>query len=178
MLARQRVFVLVSPVLSTHGNIKHRYLLEFSPLANADAFRASLRTRALRPFSFRVAAFGGTRKPFGFLETQPADGNNLHDETTGNRGRLQLADRWPYSALDTRTGGDSSAIGDDGGVDREQEVERGFGGSIHEGVWVRGGEGAAAGCSRGGGWRSAFFAGLAIDAAVDGSKLVDMERDR
>lgn len=166
------------PSSTAHGNINHRYLLEFSPLANADAFRASLRTRALRPFSFRVVAFGGAQKPFGFLETQPDGGNNLRDETAGTRARLQLADKWPYSALDTRTGGDCSAVGGAGGVDREQEVERGFGGSSHEGVWVRGGGDAAAGCSRGGGWRNAFSAGLAIDAAVDGSKLVDMERDR
>ncbi|CAN0277482.1 unnamed protein product, partial [Ectocarpus sp. 12 AP-2014] len=44
-----------------------RYELDFWPLANANEFRASLRTRQLRPFSFRIAAFGGSRHPFGFI---------------------------------------------------------------------------------------------------------------
>ncbi|CAM9100725.1 unnamed protein product, partial [Hapterophycus canaliculatus] len=50
-----------------------RYAVDFAPLANATEFRASLRTRPIRPFSFRVAAFGGSRNPFGFLPSA-ADG--------------------------------------------------------------------------------------------------------
>lgn len=127
-----------------------------------------------------MAAFGGAREPFGFLGTQSADEDNRSDETAANCARRQLADRWPYSTLDTRRNGGFSTAGGDRGVDREQkEVETEFDGSSHGGgAWAgrRGGDGG--GHTRGGGWRKAFSTGLAIDAAVDANRLMDMERDK
>eukprot|EP00903_Cladosiphon_okamuranus_P007797 g7546.t1 len=92
------------------------YTLQFSPLANASEFRASLRTKPLRPFSFRVAAFGGARNPFGFLPAADAGGAGGHEatasspysldsDTTRSAQKVRLRrDRWPFRLLDSVEG--------------------------------------------------------------------------
>lgn len=141
------------PLLRTHAWF--RYLLDFSPLANAIDLRASLRTRPLRPFSFRVAAFGGSRNPFGFADTN-----------------ARLRNRWPYCAFqataDTRglVGLIGGAVGEAGDAlqrgEREtsRPGERGIGGAV------------------GGGWRSPVSTGLAIGAVTDKAKIAEMARER
>ncbi|CAM9145767.1 unnamed protein product [Ectocarpus sp. 8 AP-2014] len=116
-----------------------RYELDFWPLANANEFRANLRTRPLRPSSFRIAAFGGSRHPFGFIvptvtTTTPAviagrrkvvnyntgrdtaDPDSGAGENTASPGKtLLVRERWPFRALEA--GGGLRVIGS--GVDGE-----------------------------------------------------------
>ncbi|CAM9243711.1 unnamed protein product [Ectocarpus sp. 4 AP-2014] len=116
-----------------------RYELDFWPLANANEFRANLRTRPLRPSSFRIAAFGGSRHPFGFIAPtvttttatvsagrrkvanyntgrDAADPDSGADENTVTPGQtLLVRERWPFRALEA--GGGLRAIGS--GVDGE-----------------------------------------------------------
>lgn len=100
-----------------------RYMLDFSPLANASEFRASLRTRALRPFNFRVAAFGGSRDPFGFfpscadvpklaaaaggdevMAAAESSGRSVAEPANARKVPLLLRERWPYCAVDASEG--------------------------------------------------------------------------
>ncbi|CAM9252372.1 unnamed protein product [Ectocarpus sp. 12 AP-2014] len=124
-----------------------RYELDFWPLANANEFRASLRTRQLRPFSFRIAAFGGSRHPFGFIAptvtataagvsagrrkvanydsgrdtAHPDSGAGENTASPGNT--LLVRERWPFRALEAGGGLrviGSGVDGDDAAISRPE----------------------------------------------------------
>lgn len=184
------------------------YMLDFSPLANATEFRASLRTRALRPFSFRVAAFGGSRSPFGFLPAAEAaagaaGGQAATASNTGSRetdakdsaGKVLLRrERWPYCLVDSAGGqrtGDAGAVvltEPVGGVAAAKLVGEGTGkGEIDterssgakDGSDADGSEEAGGGHGEaGGGWRHPVSTAVAISAATDEARLAERERER
>lgn len=147
-----------------------RYALEFWPLGNADTCRGHVRTRAVRPFSFRVAAFGGARHPFGFLGTGTSaavvDIRSTADDPRG----IPASKRWPYRTFDEQEedsrdlfpsyGKASSFSGTGTLVPRcRPEKRRAF----------CQGAGAA--------WRDPLSISAAVGVATDGRRLKDMELD-
>ncbi|CAM9540792.1 unnamed protein product [Scytosiphon promiscuus] len=183
-----------------------RYIVDFAPLANASEFRASLRTRPIRPFSFRIAAFGGSRNPFGFLPsaadvrpkaaivvagagvTAITDEGNIAitgggeigaNGTPPSRERRLHRERWPFCAVD---GSDSGMT-----VDLESRSEAKVESDPRHGF--RNGSGSEfddtdelfcaerRSAAAGGGWRHPGATALAITVATDGARLGEMRRD-
>ncbi|CAM9309198.1 unnamed protein product, partial [Ectocarpus fasciculatus] len=127
-----------------------RYELDFWPLANANEFRANLRTRPLRPSSFRIAAFGGSRHPFGFIaptitttaaavtagRVKIANYNSGRDTVDTDSGagenvsspgkNLLVRERWPFRALEAGAGlrVNSSGAGSEAAAISRPELNR------------------------------------------------------
>lgn len=161
-----------------------------------------MRTRPLRPFSFRVAAFGGARDPFGFLPVAKAagDGDEGPPASTADSSEINARcsagksvlrqERWPYRLVDgaegRRTGGAGVVVfGKPVGSVAEvkmagESAEKGrietkdISGSKNGG----GAGGAYRHGEAGGGWRHPISTALAISAATDEARLAEKERER
>lgn len=185
---------------------RQSYTLEFSPLANASEFRASLRTRALRPFSFRVAAFGGSRDPFGFLPAADAGGaggqvataataDSPDSEAKCSAGKVLLRrDRWPYRLVDRvegqRTGGTDALLIREtvraaaeaetvGKATERRKSETEKSPTAREAGRAGGSDEAGDGHGdAGGGWRRSFSTALAIRSVTDEARLAEREHER
>ena len=156
-----------------------RYTLDFSPLANSSEFRATLQTRAVRPFSFRVAAFGGSGDSFGFANFSGVSDDGRPHREIGvchqDIRNVSLRERWPFSALavpgrkrvvSALPDGEASEMRTESGREQRDERDQRRGG-IGDG---RGGEA--------GGWRIARSVAAAIGATTDATKLAEMQRER
>lgn len=145
-----------------------RYTLEFSPLGNAHEFRGSVMTRALRPFSFRLAAVAGSRNPFGFATIEEAF-SSARGQDPGDGSRAPSGARWPFCVFDAR----SSGLSGDPPVE-EASAETGEG---CLGARMRRSAGEGGGCG-GSAWRDPPSIAAAVGFVTDGAALREMDVER